>query len=110
MVGLELALEFAGMENSSKFQQIPIPVLQCQAEMWNSVTHKTSFTPTQSQELQSLQILSSHKVGIRSGPAYPGERTGQGPGPGEVHEFKARVIVPHEQHNIYFYELADGRG
>ena len=49
-------------------------------------------------------------MGIRSGPAYPGERTGQVVGPGEVHEFKARVIVPHEQHNIYFYELADGRG
>ena len=54
-------------------------------------------------------------VGIRSSPAYPGERTGAAVESGEVHQFKAQCIVPHtlgdgQQHDIYFYELADGRG
>ena len=54
-------------------------------------------------------------VDIRKSPAYPGDRTGGGVGPGEVHEFKAQCIVPHtldggQQHDIYFYELTDGRG
>ena len=54
-------------------------------------------------------------VGIRKSPAYPGDHTGGGVGPGEVHEFKAQCIVPHtvdggQLHDIYFYELADGRG
>ena len=51
-------------------------------------------------------------IGIRSSPAYPGDRTGDSVEPGEVHEFKTQCIVPHDfqQHDIYFYELADGRG
>jgi hypothetical protein len=64
----------------------------------------------------SLRIENSGaRVGIRSSPTYPGERTGGGVNPGEVHEFKAQCIVPHtldggQKHDIYFYELADGRG
>ena len=54
-------------------------------------------------------------VGFRKSPAYPGDRTGGAVNPGEVHEFKAQCIVPHtlddgQQHDIYLYELADGRG
>ena len=64
----------------------------------------------------SLKIENSGaRVGIRSSPAYPGDRTGDIVEPGEVHDFKAQCIVPHtlddgQHHDIYFYELADGRG
>ena len=58
----------------------------------------------------SLQLEPGPGVGIRSQPAYPGERTGDSIKPGEIHEFKAQVVVQHEQHNIFFYELDDGRG
>ena len=64
----------------------------------------------------SLQLeKSGNAVGIRKSPAYPGDRTGGVGNPGEVHDFKAQCIVPHtldggQQHDIYFYELADGRG
>ena len=59
----------------------------------------------------SLQVkLFEDAVGIRSSPAYPGQRTGAGVNPGEVREFKAQRVVQHKGHDIYFYELVDGRG
>ena len=66
-------------------------------------------------QLEEVPVPTSRGVGIRLSPAYPGERTGGAVYPGEVHNFKAQCIVPHtvdagQQHDIYFYELADGRG
>ena len=54
-------------------------------------------------------------VGIRSSPAYPGDRTGESAKGGEIHEFIAKRIVQHNDGErraveIFFYELADGRG
>ena len=73
-------------------------------------TKPPKHLPNQQEIRNFLEVLGKTGVAIRSSPAYPGERTGEAVRPGEVHEFKARVVVQHKQHNIYFYELADGRG
>ena len=54
-------------------------------------------------------------MGIRSSPAYPGDRIGESVDAGEIHEFTAKRIVHHNDGKgraveIFFYELADGRG
>jgi hypothetical protein len=49
-------------------------------------------------------------IALRTGPAYPGQRTGVTMTRGEVFAFTKTTSVQYEGAKIVFYELADGRG
>ena len=85
---------------------------------WKEVCSPSDAPTPMSHSQQFLQYVpgsSELAVDIRTSPAYPGHRTGNHVGHGEIHEFAAKQVVPHTtaeglQGNIFFYELADGRG
>ena len=85
---------------------------------WKEVSSPSDAPTPMSHSQQFLQYVPGSKefgVAIRTSPAYPGHRTENRVGYGEIHEFAAKQVVPHTtaeglQVDILFYELADGRG